>query len=172
MNRYDIVKLAKENPVGIELGVAEGVFSHMVLSNVPVKHWYSVDMWAGDRGHDDAQYNRACQKLKPFSDKNTILRMRFDEAVHQFEDETFDFIYVDGYAHTGQEDGQTFRDWWSKLKTGGIFAGDDYNLKQWPLTVKAVDEFCNSIKRKLSIFNFENTDRNVWSNSPSWYVVK
>jgi 16S rRNA C1402 N4-methylase RsmH len=110
MKRCDIVKLAGENPVGIELGVAEGVFSHMVLSNISVKHWYSVDMWAGDRGHDDKQYERAKQKLAQFSNKNTIIKKTFEEALSMFEDEYFDFIYVDGYAHTGQDSGKTLYD--------------------------------------------------------------
>jgi hypothetical protein len=169
--RHDIVRLAKDNPIGIELGVAEGVFSHMVLSNVPVNHWYSVDMWAGDRGHDDQQHKRAIQKLSEFKHKNTIIKARFDEAILQFEDNFFDFIYVDGYAHTGQESGKTLYDWWPKLKSGGIFAGDDYD-KKWPLTIAAVDNFCVDKKVELNIFNFQKMRGDPWSNSPSWYVVK
>ena len=46
--RQDIVSFAKENPIGIELGVAEGEFSELVLSSHNVSHWFSIDMWAGD----------------------------------------------------------------------------------------------------------------------------
>jgi hypothetical protein len=45
-----------------------------------------------------------------------LLRMSFDEAAELFDDEFFDFIYFDGYAHTGEEGGKTFSDWYQKLK--------------------------------------------------------
>lgn len=29
----------------------------------------------------------------------------------------FDFVYIDGYAHTGEENGKTIIDWWRKVRT-------------------------------------------------------
>jgi hypothetical protein len=31
--------------------------------------------------------------------------MSFDDALDIFDDEFFDFIYIDGFAHTGEEGG-------------------------------------------------------------------
>lgn len=45
------------------------------------------------------------------------------------------FIYVDGYAHTGEDRGKTLFDWYPKLKIGGLMAGDDYH-DDWPLVKK------------------------------------
>tara|TARA_Y100000389_G_C17052243_1_gene313332 strand:+ start:118 stop:318 length:201 start_codon:yes stop_codon:yes gene_type:complete len=59
-----------------------------------------------------------------------------------FPDDFFDFIYVDGYAHTGEENGKTFFDWWPKLKQNGIFSGDDYDNKKWTEVYKNVNNFC------------------------------
>ena len=58
---------------------------------------------------------------------------------HLFEDESVDFIYLDAYAHTGQENGRLIDLWWRKLNGGGLFAGHDYDPK-WPQTVEAVDD--------------------------------
>ena len=86
-----------------------------------------------------------------------------------FDDEYFDFIYVDGYAHTGEEKGKTFIDWFPKLKPGGIFAGHDYSEK-YPLVVENVNMFVSSINAKINIIKDESAD---WNHGcPSWFIVK
>ena len=82
----------------------------------------------------------------------------------RIKDKEYDFIYIDGYAHTGQEEGDTLEGWWPKLKQGGIFAGHDYDIKRWPLTVAAVDSFSTSVDKKINLTQ-ENQDK-------SWYIIK
>jgi len=170
ISREDIVRLAGNNPVGIELGVAEGYFSNRVLASIPVYRWYCVDAWAGDRGHNDAQYEKTKELLSKYKNVD-ILRMRFDEALGLFEDNFFDFIYIDGYAHTGQEDGKTLEDWWPKLKTGGIYSGDDYSPHKWPKNVDSINNFAKSVDKRVVVYEFENKN-NPWSRYPSWYIRK
>lgn len=171
MKRSDIVQYAGDSIVGIELGVAEAEFSDQVLSQQPtVNAWYSVDMWAGDRGHDFNQQQRARRRLEHFGKRSTVIHAKFDRALLQFPDEHFDIVYVDGYAHTGQEGGQTLEDWWPKVKPGGVLSGDDYDAKAWPLTVRNVDLFCEKHDLQLHIHEFEN--KTHWSKHPSWYVYK
>jgi len=170
MRRQDIVTLTGvKNPVGIELGIAEGELSHRIVSSTDVEHWYSVDWWSGDRGHDVNEYKTTLRKLLPYRSKSTVLRMKFEEALDLFPAEFFDIIYVDGYAHTGQEDGKTLRDWFPKLKKGGVFSGDDYHPK-WPKTVEQVDLFAEQQGLELKVFNF--TDGGNWGTHPSWYITK
>lgn len=171
MNRWDIISLAGKEAIGIELGVAEGVFSENVLAHTDVSHWYSVDMWAGDRGHDDSQRARAIKRLLPYQDRNTIIWSKFEDIIPKFADNYFDIIYVDGYAHTGQDGGKTIVDWWPKLKPGGIMSGDDYS-EAWPLTKQAVDDFVRSVGLTLTVFEFDNTHNDSWSQHPSWWVRK
>lgn len=167
--RSDILKIVRPNGVGIELGVAEGHFSGEILATNRLSHLYSVDMYAGDRGHDVKQYTRALKALSKFRDRNSIIKMRFDEALNVFDDGYFDFIYVDGYAHTGEEEGKTFFDWFPKLKSGGVFAGHDYSSK-FPLVVKHVDGFIAKINIKLNVVNDVSEG---WNHGcPSWFVVK
>ncbi|QYY25295.1 class I SAM-dependent methyltransferase [Diaphorobacter sp. MNS-0] len=168
--RTDLVKLLPPGAIGIELGVAEGKFSTDLLHTGVFEHLYSVDMWRGDRGHDVEQYKLALRRLSKFRSQSTALRMTFDEAVDLFPNHFFDFIYVDGYAHTGEEDGQTFRTWWPKLKPGGVMAGDDYS-SHWPRVVQAVDRFIADYTLELGVLEFEKTD-DMWSQYPSWVTVK
>jgi hypothetical protein len=162
--------LVSSGGIGIELGVAEGVFSERILSTHKLSHLYSVDMYAGDRGHDIQQYSKAVKRLMPYKNNNTILKMTFEEALDLFEDEYFDFIYIDGYAHTGQDDGKTFRDWFPKLKKGGIFSGDDYS-PHWPKVIEQVDKFTNSNELDLNIIECSEPN-SVWSEHPTWWVRK
>lgn len=125
--------------VGVELGVASGDYSESILRNPAVTRLYSVDRW-GDH-HNWAEYQRACNRLSVFGPRSVIVRDTFEGAACGFADASLDFVYIDGYAHTGQESGKTLADWWPKLKPGGVFAGHDY-CSQYPATMSAVDAFC------------------------------
>ena len=167
--RYDIAKLINGG-IGVELGVAEGRFSEKLLQYSNLDFLYSIDMWAGDRGHDIEQYKLAIKRLEPYKTRNSILKMKFDEALSLFEDSSLDFIYVDGYAHNGEEHGQTFRDWLPKLKKGGIMAGDDYH-SDWPAVVEEVQYFVELNNLDLNVIDCEPLDD--WASKyPTWYVLK
>lgn len=168
--RTDVVRLLPEGAIGIELGVAEGKFSESLLKTSNFGHFYSVDMWQGDRGHDVEQYKLAMRRLLPFKTSSTVLRMRFEEAVDLFPNEYFDFIYIDGYAHTGEENGETFRQWWPKLKIGGVMAGDDY-AQAWPRVIESVDKFIAEYDLEMEVLHFNKTS-DIWSQFPTWVTIK
>jgi hypothetical protein len=169
--RIDIVKLIKPGSVGVELGVAEGVFSDALLSSSEnIAFLYSIDMWAGDRGHDVEEYRKALARLDKHRERNSVLKMRFDEALPLFPDAWFDFIYIDGYAHTGEEGGETLRDWWPKLKPGGLFSGDDYS-PTYPLVMQEVDRFASLNNLEIMLIE-PKALADKFSRSPSWLTFK
>lgn len=167
--RDDVVDLVVSGGVGIELGVAEGFFAERVLSRSRLSFLYGVDMYAGDRGHNVEQYKRALSRLAPFRGRHALMKLRFDEAVDLFPDAAFDFIYVDGYAHDGEDGGRTFQDWWPKLKPGGVFSGDDYH-KDWPLVVQNVDRFI--AENGLDLHTIACREEGHYSRYPTWFVIK
>ncbi len=95
--------------------------------------------------------------------------MSFDDAITLFADDFFDFIYFDGYAHTGEEGGKTFSDWYKKLKVGGIFAGDDYH-DDWPLVKWAVNDMVEKLGCKLGVTGRVETTH--LDKYPSWFFEK
>jgi hypothetical protein len=167
--RDDVALIAAEGGVGIELGVAEGYFAERVLAASHLSHLYGVDMYAGDRGHNLDQYKRALRRLAAFRGRHTLLKMRFDEALDLFPDEHFDFVYVDGYAHDGEDGGKTFSDWYPKLRAGGVFAGDDYH-SDWPLVVANVDRFLTDKGLELHVIACSETTH--YSRYPTWFALK
>jgi SAM-dependent methyltransferase len=152
-----------------ELGVAKGAFSEHLLKYGKCNCLWSIDRWAGDRGHDNTEAELVRKRLAPFQYRSRVMQTTFQRASHQFQDEFFDFIYIDGYAHTGQDAGQTLREWWPLLRKGGIFAGHDYH-QNWPLTVTEVDAFVLEKDLHLSV-TLEQWKKgsNIF---PSWWVRK
>lgn len=148
-----------------ELGVFKGFYSKLMLQG-GFSCVYSIDRWAGDRGHDDKEYQQALGFLKPFGERSVVLRLGFLEAATRFSDGFFDFVYVDGYAHTGQDGGDFLDVWWDKMKSGGVFAGHDYDVR-FPENIAVIDRFV----AEKGVEMFLTNDRSP-IDLPSWLVVK
>ena len=98
---------------GVELGVAKGAFSELILRTPRVQRLWGIDRWTDH--HDSSEYVEASQRLaKVGHGRSLLLRLTFEEALPHFIDEALDFVYIDGYAHTGQEGGKTIEQWWRK----------------------------------------------------------
>lgn len=167
-HRHDIVNLLDGNAnFGVELGVAEGVFSKRMVESGKFEHFVGIDMYADD--HDVNQYKKALRSVGLFSDYK-LLRMRFDEAIDLFENESIDFVYVDGYAHGGEEGGETIFEWFKKVKVGGVIAGDDYH-PDWPLVCEAVNEFAIQTGEDLFVTDKVEPD-NPYCRYPTWAIRK
>lgn len=167
-HRHDVIKLLKNKKgnIGVELGVAEGLFSSRMVSSGFFSNFFGIDKY--DDRHDVNEYKKALKQIGLFSDYS-LLKMTFEEAYDLFDDESLDFIYIDGYAHNGENGGTTIFEWSKKVKIGGVISGDDYH-EVFPLVVEAVDEFV-----KLSGFYLHiatEVENNSYSYYPSWAVIK
>lgn len=172
----------KENSVGVELGVWQGISSAKFEKKT--KHLYLVDAWApeayvdsdehggyeeylkrysklvGSKNPEDFQkyydkiYNKVCETFK---DKEvTIYRMNTNDFFNVF-DKKVDWVYVDA-AHDYEGCLSDLRNSLKILNEDGIIYGDDYHNK--PGVKQAVDEF---IKETGLTFN------NVYGNQ---YEIK
>jgi len=159
--------LKGKSNVGIELGVAGGSFSTRIIETGKFTKVFGVDTY-DDYYHHIDEYREAVDRVGLLSNYS-LLRMTFEEALELFPDHFFDFIYVDGFAHTGQEGGQTLADWFPKLKVGGIMAGDDYH-SDWPLVQWAVNDFVTAIDVPLTVT--ELTETHSYNRYPSWFFTK
>lgn len=167
--RHDILQLLglREGLTGVELGVAAGGFSARMVQSGRFRTFFGVDMYADT--HDVSQYKEALRNVGLFAPYK-LLRMTFAEALDLFEDESLDFVYIDGYAHTGQEGGQTIWDWARKVRVGGLIAGDDYH-PDWPLVQQAVEAF--AAETGFELLATTEVDRGSrYDDYPSWVMVK
>jgi len=166
--RHDITSLLSgDKNIGIELGVAKGIYARRMIESNKFKRFYGVDIY-GDT-HDTKEYCIALNYIGFKDPRYCLLRMDFDSAASLFEENYFDFIYVDGFAHTGEEGGKNLQDWYDKLKVGGVLAGDDYH-DDWPLVKWAVNDFVLQIGAELNVTTGkEDAD---YSKYPTWFIVK
>ena len=120
--------------------------------------------------HDSVEYISALQTIG-LDSAYSLFRCSFEQALSLFEDESLDFVYIDGYAHTGEDGGKTIYSWASKVRVGGVLAGHDYHEEAWPLVVQSVDAFAAAVKSEVLVLppakEPHGNDR-----YPSWVILK
>ncbi len=159
--RADLAIRVPDDGLMIELGVAAGRFAEQLMLANPRARYLGVDRWSDH--HDDAEMFGAQERMAKAGALWGTLRATFEQAAKEIPDGAADLIYIDGYAHTGQEGGKTLDDWWPKLKSGGTFAGHDY-CGEYHQTVTAVDAFIAKHGLELNLIHD--------SKYPSWWTVK
>lgn len=134
---------------GAEIGVMHGKFS-VLFAKAGLEH-YAIDPWlvygdypSGSQEKADAEYQSARSLLQPFS-KCRIIRKTSMEAVQDFEDNSLDYVYIDG-NHQLRYVVEDICEWSKKVRPGGVVSGHDYfycagtrlmNMIHVPQAVKA-----------------------------------
>ena len=116
---------------GIEIGVFQGEYTEILAkSGLEI---YGVDPWieykgyvysTGRRVFFDDMYKDAVKRLAPYKNVHLIRKMSMD-ALKDFEDESLDFVYIDG-NHTFKYIAEDMYYWSYKIKEGGVLCGHDY----------------------------------------------
>lgn len=116
--------------VGAEIGVDNGEFSEKIAKSG--LKLYSIDPWLyykdyyhsrGQAIFDDT-YEITKKRLAPYPNC-TIVRKTSMEATLDFEDESLDFVYIDG-NHEFKFVAEDLSEWTKKIRKGGVIAGHDY----------------------------------------------
>lgn len=116
----------------------------------------------------EGRYQQTLSLLAQFGDRSDVWRLTGHDAGGQLQDESLDFAYIDA-RHDYSSVREDIRDWWPKVKPGGLLAGHDYidgKLPTGTYGVKsAVDEFFT--ERRLRVFH-------TWrdATTKSWFVLK
>jgi predicted O-methyltransferase YrrM len=160
---YGLAELLKDkiNPVGLEIGCSEGDTSIFLLSSNPNLRLISIDPyveyldWNGNQLNDRPNlFHKTKERLSSYSNRFVLIRDYSDNAISQFENESLDFIFIDG-LHTYEQVKKDCENYYSKIKPGGLFSGHDYNTI--PAVNKAVNEFAFSVNR-----NIMTAQHDVW----------
>jgi hypothetical protein len=106
--------------VGVEIGVDKGEFSQKFAQKGLTL--YAVDPW---KSYPDYEDSRGQERLEFLYKNVTILRKNSMEAAADFEDESLDFVYIDG-NHQFRYIAEDLCEWSKKIKKGGSISGHDY----------------------------------------------
>ena len=158
-NNWLLQQMPKES-ICAEIGVYEGKFSMRIMKEVRPVKLHLIDPWKyesnplyqdalygghiGSQGTMEEKY-RLVQKIfanEIESDVVVLHRTSADAALKNFEDEYFDWVYIDGnhqYEYVKRDLENAYR----KVKRGGYITGDDYRSGEWwgDGVIRAVHEF-------------------------------
>jgi len=160
--------------VGAEVGVYRGGYCKE-FCEAGLK-MYAVDPWKGYKGsgrseqkqeEQDKSYEIAKETLAPYD--CTLVRKASMDAVKDFEDESLDFVYIDG-DHRFRYIAEDIVEWEKKVKKGGIVSGHDY----WNTGPEASNLMCQvgvvvDAYTKLYDLDFYITSKN---RVQSWFWIK
>jgi predicted O-methyltransferase YrrM len=151
--------------VGVEVGVYRGYFSEVLCKWIPGLKLYSVDIWK----HEE-HYIEAVRTLKKYD--CLPIRLPSVKAAELFEDESIDFVYIDG-DHAYEPVMADLKAWIPKVRKGGIVSGHDYKVSDISKAarrckvVQAVDEYTKA--NKIDPWFVIGESFVSW---PSWLWVK
>jgi hypothetical protein len=138
-SRESLVPLVIQNlKIGVEVGVFKGEFSKKMLEK-----WngtlFLVDPWRplGDEYQDFSNHSRhvtafqeTMKNIAGFEDRAFMIRALSNQAANLFDDESLDFVYIDG-NHAYEFVKEDLEIWWPKIKSGGVLMGHDYLDMDW-----------------------------------------
>ena len=170
-SRDFLLQILPKFSIGIEIGVNEGNFSERILEIVQPKKLYLVDPWKFEAGESytageiikdqktlDVRFQNVSKKFTNEIKNGQIVIKRniSEEILFKFDDNYFDWIYIDG-NHFYEFVKKDLELCYPKLKDDGFITGDDYaDDDEWSKNgVKnAVDEFINS--NKVEVIELKN----------------
>ena len=117
--------------VGAEIGVESGKYSKVLCKTIPDLELFCIDSWVSYENYrehvsqekQDKFYSDAEARLKPYN--CTLIKGYSMDVVSDFEDESLDFVYIDG-NHEFRQATDDIDEWSRKVRKGGIVAGHDF----------------------------------------------
>jgi hypothetical protein len=159
--RTFLLKEMPKNSICAEIGTHEGGFAEKILYLVNPKKLHLIDTWVyeedecykyslygGKQGKNQDELNNRYQKVLKLFNREinlgqvVINRGYSHEVYNTFEDNYFDWIYIDG-NHQYEFVKKDLELYYPKIKMGGFITGDDYGEGGWWQggVKRAVDEF-------------------------------
>ncbi len=94
---------------------------------------YAVDTWQGDEhagNYDDEVFLRVdAHNQEHYSGFSRLLRMKFDDALGCFSDDSIELLHIDG-LHTYEAVKHDFETWLPKLAPGAVVLFHDTNVRE------------------------------------------
>ena len=148
---------------GVEIGVASGWNMNYYLDALPGLNIIGIDPylpftdWNGELHTEEllnAQYEAALDNISSFEGRGNIIKARSDQLSDSFDEGQLDYIFIDG-DHSYEAVLNDCNLYYSKVRSGGIFAGHDCEL---PAVKQALLDF----RSGASLPNIRFAKDNVW----------
>jgi hypothetical protein len=133
----DKAQKCADGGIFVEVGTWQGDFSAKLLETTTCKKLYCVDPYkhfASEEYPDainnltqeqfDNVFNTTRKRLERFGARIQFIRLASKDAVDIFEDNSIDFVYIDG-NHEYKYVDEDINLWFPKVKNGGYLCGDD-----------------------------------------------
>lgn len=154
---------------GAEVGVSTGGHSFALLEQTKIEKLYSIDPYCSNEYmqfssdyYFDILFLRVKYRLGIFGSRSEMIRKFSLDAVHLFQDEELDFVFLDA-DHRYVAVKADLEQWYKKIRPGGIIGGDDY-ATIWPGVPQAVNEFFNALN--LEVHTDKDQPRIWWVQKP------
>ena len=167
-NRNHLLEVLPKNGIVAELGVDNGYFTEQIIKISNPKKLYIIDTWSSKR-YGQNKFEKVKEKFfeEIKSEKIEILRSDSITAAKQFQNNYFDWIYIDtdhSYSTTAQE----LNAYESKIKTNGLICGHDYVMGNWSKSnkygvIESVAEFTCKKNWKLVYWTSDFTENNSFA---------
>jgi len=136
--------------IGAEIGVYMGVNAKSILQTLNVETLFLIDPYEpyieqSMEVNKRPAYSFAVTNLSFFKHKIKWVFGRSQDALQQFHDGFFDFVYIDG-NHDYDFVKKDLEGYWSKIRKGGVIGGHDF-CGNFTGLCRAVVEFSNLINQ-------------------------
>lgn len=181
VDRRSLMAFLPKGGIGAEIGVADGLFSKVLLEVCEPKALYLIDPWQHIESEamkddasnvpqlaQDARYEQVKQWAAEIPEVVVYRHFSLVVANQSMADNYFDWVHLDA-DHT--QAGKDAEAWWPNIKPGGWLTGHDYTMAGEHITVKAqIDEFV--AKHGLELFVTRGDNDVFEKNYPSFAVRK
>ncbi len=161
---YDFIS-SKNFSILVEVGVWKGHSISYLAEQNPSSKIYAVDLFNETYRYKNKKlkmqvpylYEIYNTNLKRFNVRDKIIDIKgFSwDCASNFNNNSIDFVYIDA-DHRYESVKKDLNAWFMKIKSGGIFAGHDYEPykgQNHPGVKQAVDEFAVKNNLELKTFN-------------------
>jgi len=123
---YDLVSEIRPG-LTVELGTQGGLSFFTFCQAMKEQHIdgvaYAVDTWEGEDHtgeYDEEIFSSVRDHARDnYAGHAYLMRMLFEDALAHFDDESIDLLHIDG-LHTYEAVSEDFRNWYPKVRPGGI----------------------------------------------------
>ena len=140
--------------IGSWLGQSAAYMATEIANSNKNIEFHCVDLWESNEEYKDQEvvkenkfFETFLKNIHPVKNYIKPIKAASLTAVTQFEDEYFDFIFIDA-AHDYENVKKDIKAWFPKIKKGGIFAGHDFITSHMGV-MRAVSEWSDLNKKEI-----------------------